>query len=247
MAYMFNIYELVLPYPQCCIWLTDVLPDSELFEIDPELTIGDLKGFYPVKSLKLQCVTATPDETSSTKGVPIATTLNAFNILLAGTKYSFWCEAVTYAKSAPSDKMTDLQSLSVYLKEQDEKGYKAALGCQDMSLNSSSFWSYGRPSLDLSHVFRNNQYKLASQSQRSHKSRTDDSDNLGEEVWRPLGVTDDDLFLWIERLRKSWEVMGVSASSCGIEVVVGASMGNHGANICPQILRYVHMDVKLAV
>ncbi|XP_052760993.1 uncharacterized protein LOC128203565 isoform X1 [Mya arenaria] len=138
--------------------------------------------------------------------------------------------------NAPSDKMTDLQSLSVYLKEQDEKGYKAALGCQDMSLNSSSFWSYGRPSLDLSHVFRNNQFQLASQSQQSHKSWTNDSDNLGEEVWRPLGVTDDDLFLWIERLRKSWEVMGVSASSCGIEVVVGASMGNHGANICPQIL-----------
>ncbi|WAQ96968.1 hypothetical protein MAR_029658 [Mya arenaria] len=65
---------------------TDVRPDSELYEIDPDLTIGDLKGFYPVKSLKLQCVTATPDETSSTKGVPIATTLNAFNILLAGTK-----------------------------------------------------------------------------------------------------------------------------------------------------------------
>ncbi|XP_052760996.1 uncharacterized protein LOC128203565 isoform X2 [Mya arenaria] len=139
-------------------------------------------------------------------------------------------------RPAPSDKMTDLQSLSVYLKEQDEKGYKAALGCQDMSLNSSSFWSYGRPSLDLSHVFRNNQFQLASQSQQSHKSWTNDSDNLGEEVWRPLGVTDDDLFLWIERLRKSWEVMGVSASSCGIEVVVGASMGNHGANICPQIL-----------
>ncbi|WAQ96781.1 TM209-like protein [Mya arenaria] len=137
--------------------------------------------------------------------------------------------------NAPSDKMTDLQSLSVYLKEQDEKDYKAALGCQDMSLNSSSFWSYGRPSLDLSHVFRNNQFQLASQSQQSHKSWTNDSDYLGEEVWRTLGVTDD-LFLWIERLRKSWEVMGVSASSCGIEVVVGASMGNHGANICPQIL-----------
>ncbi|WAR14849.1 TM209-like protein [Mya arenaria] len=95
--------------------------------------------------------------------------------------YHFCCEADTYAKSAPSDKMTDLQSLSVYLKEQDEKDYKAALSCQDMSLNSSSFWSNGRPSLDLSHVFRNNQFQLASQSQQSHKSWTNDSDNLGEE------------------------------------------------------------------
>ncbi|XP_052820906.1 transmembrane protein 209-like isoform X2 [Mya arenaria] len=108
----------------------------------------------------------------------------------------------SFRSPSPSDKMTDLQSLSVYLKEQDEKDYKAALSCQDMSLNSSSFWCYGRPSLDLSHVFRKNQYQLASRSPQSHKSRTDDSDNMGEEVWRPLGVTDDDLFLCIEHLRK---------------------------------------------
>ncbi|WAR14857.1 hypothetical protein MAR_004962, partial [Mya arenaria] len=82
----------------------------------------------------------------------------------------------SFRSPSPSDKMTDLQSLS-----------------------TSSFWSYGRPSLDL---IRKNQYKLASRSSQSHKSRTDDSDNMGEEVWRPLGVTDDDLFLWIERLRK---------------------------------------------
>ncbi|XP_052820163.1 transmembrane protein 209-like [Mya arenaria] len=106
---------------------------------------------------------------------------------------------------SPSDKMTDLQSLSMYLKEQDEKDYKAALSKSanihliTMSLNSSSFWSYGRPSLDL---IRKNQYQLASRSSQSHTARTDDSDNMGEEVWRPLGVTDDNLFLWIERLRK---------------------------------------------
>ena len=29
--------------------------------------------------------------------------------------------------SAPSDNMTDIQSLSMYLREQDEKDYKAAL------------------------------------------------------------------------------------------------------------------------
>ncbi|XP_052820226.1 transmembrane protein 209-like [Mya arenaria] len=113
--------------------------------------------------------------------------------------------------TSPSDKMTDLQSLSTYLKEQDEKYYKAALNIHliTMSLNSSSFWSYGRPSLDL---IRKNQYKLASRSSQSHKSRTDDSDNMGEEVWRPLGVTDDDLFLWIERLRKKQDANSVPAS-----------------------------------
>ncbi|XP_060573852.1 transmembrane protein 209-like [Ruditapes philippinarum] len=108
----------------------------------------------------------------------------------------------SFRSPSPSDKMTDLQSLSMYLKEQDEKEYRAHLSSQDMSLNSSSFWSYGRPSIDYSHILRKNQYQLASRSPQSHKSRADDNDNMGEEVWGPLGVTDDDLFCWIERLRK---------------------------------------------
>jgi hypothetical protein len=56
------------------------------------------------------------------------------------------------------------------------------IGSQDMSLNSSSFWSYGRPSIDYSHILRKNQYQLASRSPQSHKSRADDNDNMGEEV-----------------------------------------------------------------
>ncbi|XP_045161484.2 transmembrane protein 209-like [Mercenaria mercenaria] len=108
----------------------------------------------------------------------------------------------SFRSPSPSDKMTDLQSLSMYLKEQDEKEYRAHLSSQDMSLNGSSFWSYGRPSIDYSHILRKNQYQLASRSPQYHKSGADDNDNMGEEVWRPLGVTDDNLFLWIERLRK---------------------------------------------
>ncbi|KAL4221292.1 hypothetical protein ACF0H5_019555 [Mactra antiquata] len=108
----------------------------------------------------------------------------------------------SFRSPSPSHKMTDLQSLSVYLKEQEEKEYRAHLSSQDLSMNNSSFWSYGRPSIDYSHILRKNQYQLASRSPQSHKSRTDDTDNMGEEVWRPLGVTDDILFLWIERLRK---------------------------------------------
>ncbi|XP_052226126.1 transmembrane protein 209-like isoform X2 [Dreissena polymorpha] len=107
---------------------------------------------------------------------------------------------------SPSDKMTDLQSLSMYLKDQEDKEFKASLSSQvDASFNSSSFWSYGRPSLEignLGNLLRKSQYQLASRSPQSHKSRTDDTDNMGEEVWRPLGVTDDKLFMWIERLRK---------------------------------------------
>lgn len=110
--------------------------------------------------------------------------------------------STSYRSPSPSDKMTDLQSLSMYLKEQEEEERKAFLGSQDLSLSSSSFWNYGKPSLDYSYILRKNNYQLASKSPQSHKSRSDDNESMGEEVWRPLGVTEDDLFLWIERLRK---------------------------------------------
>lgn len=108
----------------------------------------------------------------------------------------------SFRAPSPGDNITDIHSLSMYLKEQDEKEYKAALSSPDLSTTNQSFWSYGRPSLDFTHFLRKNQYQLASRSPQSVRSRSEDTDNMGEEVWGPLGVTDDDLYVWIERLRK---------------------------------------------
>lgn len=108
----------------------------------------------------------------------------------------------SYRSPSPSDNITDVQSLSMYLKDQEEKEYKASLSSPDLSFSNQSFWSYGRPSLDYTHFLRKNQYQLASRSPQSVRSRSEDTDNMGEEVWGPLGVTDDDLYIWIERLRK---------------------------------------------
>lgn len=109
----------------------------------------------------------------------------------------------SFRSPSPSDKMTDLQSLSMYLREQEDKEYKASLNSSDLSFGNHSFSSFGRTSLDYNQIFsRKSQYQLASRSPQSLKSRHDVSDNMGEEVWRPLGVTEDDLYLWGERLRK---------------------------------------------
>ncbi|KAL3852622.1 hypothetical protein ACJMK2_016240 [Sinanodonta woodiana] len=118
---------------------------------------------------------------------------------------------VSSFRSSPSSSyevITDQNALTQYLQEQDEKDSKASLGTVDLSLTGgfSSFWSYGsRPSLDYTHMLRKYTYQVASRSPQSSKSRADDSDQastMGNEVWRELDVTEDDLYLWIERLRK---------------------------------------------
>ena len=55
-------------------------------------------------------------------------------------------------------------------------------GSPDLSFSNQSFWSYGRPSLDYTHFLRKNQYQLASRSPQSVRSRSEDTDNMGEEV-----------------------------------------------------------------
>lgn len=110
--------------------------------------------------------------------------------------------STSFRSPVSSDNITDMSSLRDYLREQDEKEYKKQLSYQTLPLSGSSFWSYGRPVLEGSHHLRNNEYQLACRSPQSHKSRTDDNDNVGEEVWRSVGVAEDELYLWIERLRK---------------------------------------------
>ncbi|XP_061187814.1 transmembrane protein 209-like [Saccostrea echinata] len=110
------------------------------------------------------------------------------------------------AASSSLDRITDLHSLSKYLKEHDEKEFiKAAISSPENS-GGSSFWNYGRSAMDYTHILKKYVYQLASRS--SHSSATPNVDNdqsnsfSGDDVWSKRGVTEDDLFLWIERLRK---------------------------------------------
>ncbi|XP_048739660.2 transmembrane protein 209-like isoform X2 [Ostrea edulis] len=110
------------------------------------------------------------------------------------------------AASSSFDRITDLHSLSKYLREQDEKEYlKSAISSPENS-GGSSFWSYGRTAMDYTHVLKKYVYQLASRSSHSLATPNNDNDQSiafnGKDVWSKRGVTEDDLFLWIERLRK---------------------------------------------
>lgn len=110
------------------------------------------------------------------------------------------------AASSSFDRITDLHSLSKYLREQDEKEYiKSTLNSPENS-GGSSFWNYGRTAMDYTHVLKKYAYQLASRSPHSLTTTNNDNDQSnsfsGEDVWTKRGVTEDDLFLWVERLRK---------------------------------------------
>lgn len=105
------------------------------------------------------------------------------------------------------DQITDQHSLTQFLKEQEEKECKTALSSPDATnTNSTSFWSYGRSAMDYTHVLRKYMYQLATRSPQSNTTRSNDNDQsspfAGDDVWSKRGVTEDDLYLLTERLRK---------------------------------------------
>ncbi|XP_064604639.1 transmembrane protein 209-like [Liolophura sinensis] len=109
-----------------------------------------------------------------------------------------------------TDRITDEDSLASYLQDQDDKMYRSKLSAIDASMASnysSSFWNYNQPVTDYSHVLRKYQYQVASRSPQFSSFRTlDDSFQeipyCASEVFGKFGVTDDDLTIWIENLRR---------------------------------------------
>ncbi|XP_052060873.1 transmembrane protein 209-like [Mytilus californianus] len=114
--------------------------------------------------------------------------------------------------STSFDRITDLHSLSQYLKEQDEREYKTALSSPDNTSAGASFWSYGRSAMDCTHLLKKYMYQMASRSPQSPTSRHYDSDQSslynGEDIWGKRRVTEDELYLWTERVRK-WICLSV--------------------------------------
>ena len=107
--------------------------------------------------------------------------------------------------SSSFDRITDLHSLSQYLKELDDKDFKTALSSPDNSSTGASFWSYGKTAMDCTHMLKKYMYQLASRSPQSPTSRNYDSDQsalYNGDIWGKRGVSEDDLYLWTERIRK---------------------------------------------
>lgn len=125
-------------------------------------------------------------------------------------------------KSFDQGQITDQHSLTQYLKEQEEKETKKALSSSDANnTGGTSFWSFGRSAMDYTHVLRKYMYQLATRSPQSSTIRNNDDDQslsyCGDDVWSKRGVTEDDLYLWTEHLRK-WICQTV-VSRLAVEII----------------------------
>ncbi|XP_046372226.2 transmembrane protein 209-like [Haliotis rufescens] len=115
----------------------------------------------------------------------------------------------TYTKLSPAstyDTISDMSTLARYLKEQEEKERRGLQASPDTSSQGASFWSFGSSPMDHVNVLRKYQYQVATRSPQSPTAKASSSDQSVssglEEVWSSFGVTEDNLYLWTERLRK---------------------------------------------
>ncbi|XP_076448001.1 transmembrane protein 209-like [Babylonia areolata] len=107
--------------------------------------------------------------------------------------------------ASPYDRIKDQRTLHSYLQEQEEKELKSRQAAQEtLNMSSSSFWSYGTSALDFTHTLRKYAYQLASHlPQSTTKASTAEHSVPGvDEVWNKYGVTENDLYVWTEKLRK---------------------------------------------
>ncbi|XP_041349763.1 transmembrane protein 209-like [Gigantopelta aegis] len=127
-------------------------------------------------------------------------------------------------KSSPEDNITDMYHLSQYLREQQDKERRSMQASpENLSGGSPSFWSYGVSPMDCSNVLKKYQYQVAAFSPQSLVTKSSHSDlsmlTGSEEVWNKLGVTEDNLYLWTERLRKWLSLTVISRLSKEIDEI----------------------------
>ncbi|KAL8596861.1 hypothetical protein ACOMHN_060669 [Nucella lapillus] len=109
------------------------------------------------------------------------------------------------ASTSPYERIKDQRTLHSYLQEQEEKELRSRQAAQEtLNMTSSSFWSYGTSALDFTHTLRKYAYQLASHlPQSTTKASTAEHCVPGvDEVWNKYGVTENDLYMWTEKLRK---------------------------------------------
>ncbi|KAH9508145.1 hypothetical protein Btru_054848 [Bulinus truncatus] len=109
-------------------------------------------------------------------------------------------------RSSKYTRITDVNELHHFIQEEEEKERnKSQVSLENVSTGNTSFWSYGSNPLDLSHILRRFTYQLSPRSPAAQtlSSSSDQTTSQGVgEVWKRYGVTEDDLYTWIEKLRK---------------------------------------------
>lgn len=128
-----------------------------------------------------------------------------------------------FSTASPYDHITDFNTLNSFLQEQEEKELRSKQAApENLNTSSSSFWSYGASALDLTHTLRKYAYQLATLSPQSPtKTSAMDQASLSglDEVWSKYGVTEDNLYIWTEKLRKWLSATIVSRLSKEINTV----------------------------
>uniref|UniRef100_A0A2C9LDM6 Transmembrane protein 209 n=1 Tax=Biomphalaria glabrata TaxID=6526 RepID=A0A2C9LDM6_BIOGL len=109
-------------------------------------------------------------------------------------------------KSSKYSRITDVSELHKYIHEEEEKERnRSQVSLENVSSGNTSFWNYGSSPLDFSYILRRFAYQLSPRSSAAptQSSSNDQSTSHGVgEVWKTYGVTEDDLYIWIEKLRK---------------------------------------------
>jgi Cytochrome B561, N terminal len=110
-------------------------------------------------------------------------------------------------KSSKYKRITDVDTLHRYINEEEEKeNNRSQVSPESPSSGITSFWNYGASNpLDFSHILRRFTYQLSPRSPAapSLNNSVDQISSKGVgEVWASYGVTDDDLYVWTEKLRK---------------------------------------------
>ncbi|XP_005094161.1 transmembrane protein 209 [Aplysia californica] len=110
------------------------------------------------------------------------------------------------SRSSKYKHITDVDTLNRYIQEEEEREMnKSQVSPDNLSSGNVSFWSYGSNPLDFTQVLRRFAYQLAPRTPASLtlRSSSDQGNSLGmEEVWGKYNVTEDDLYVWTEKLRK---------------------------------------------
>ncbi|KAM6306968.1 LOW QUALITY PROTEIN: transmembrane protein 209-like [Podargus strigoides] len=147
--------------------------------------LNDLEGEKGSQDLKTNLLVSSfsPSPTGSLYSMSIGP------VESGGLRSRYHSSPIPY--NSPTDKedyMTDLKSLDIFLRNEEEKQCRVQLGSSDSSSPSSSptFWNYSRSIADHAQILKKFQYQLASRSQApsAHKDEADlSSKQAAEEVW----------------------------------------------------------------
>eukprot|EP00106_Octopus_bimaculoides_P004150 XP_014771592.1 PREDICTED: transmembrane protein 209-like [Octopus bimaculoides] len=132
--------------------------------------------------------------------------------------FKFWHKASNFKRAGdnnPFEQITDLKALSQYLREEEQKESRSQLSSPEtLSSSSTSFWNYGRSASDNTCVLRKYQYQVATRTPQSSTTTRDTTQDVfsytGNEVWNRFSVSEANLYLWTERIRK-WVALTIVA------------------------------------